>query len=174
MGMERCCGCAFTTGALANGEINNKLTAALAALAAVPFLCHDKLGWRKGMPSYPISDYNFRIAYEDLRASSTLIHVHEIDPAELTEARSIIGRQPMCQGWRESVATVSGTGWFKDPLNKMAAQHCLQKLEAYLKPGQDEKQKSKSLAASRAAVIALGKRLKACKGMPDVFRELTV
>lgn len=175
MKMERCCGCAFTKGAVANGEINNKLGAALAALAAVPFLCHDKLGWKKGVPSYPASDYDFRLAYENLRAAPDLVHIQGMEQADLQQDRDIIGRQPMCQGWRESVAAIAKTRWFNDPANKRAAHECLTRLELYLKPGQEEKQKSKRLADVRAAVVALGKHMKACGGeILDVFRELTV
>lgn len=132
----QCHGCALKPGAAANVELDNRMTAALAALGGIPFLCHDRIGWQsKGKrDGYPKGrEARIQRAHANLITAPRLIHnsaelascISDTNasglPAEMFAAdRKALGRRPMCQGWRNTVGDLAKQGWFKNkPLSKV-------------------------------------------------------
>lgn len=126
---QQCNGCALRPGGRANREILNRLTAAFSAIGGVPFFCHDKLGWteEREADGYPGGERRMKNHLSNLMTAPKLIHdcpelgraVSDATatgiPAEIFASdRAYVGRNPVCQGWREVVAQLKEAGWF-DP-----------------------------------------------------------
>jgi hypothetical protein len=129
---RRCSGCAFKKGAKANLEVTNRLTGMFAALGGIPFYCHDALGWYPDQPGYPQGARSIQMAADSLRSAPKLIHDSPdmvrvitdatptgVPPAMFDADRAIIGRTPMCQGWKRAVHKLSDKGWFADPSRRV-------------------------------------------------------
>lgn len=121
----QCSGCALRPGAAANIEADNRMAAALSALAANPFLCHHKLGWTPDTVGYPIDENAFKAAHANLLAAPKLIHdaawakecISDATDAGLPASmfaadRLVLGRTPNCAGWKAAVSDLARQGWF--------------------------------------------------------------
>lgn len=96
-------------------------------LAAVPFHCHERLGWTPDKDGYEFGGKYIQRAADTLMAAPGLIHnspdlancVSDCTATGLPSSifdgeREIIGRDPICRGWKKQVAHFAGQGWYKD------------------------------------------------------------
>lgn len=174
----QCHGCAFKPGATAHQESNNRLKGAIAAIGGIPFHCHEKLGWTPEKDGYPGGQGAIERACEDLRAAPKLIHdspdlaeafadctPNGLPPEIFADARKLLGKRPMCGGWRAAVADLARQGWFRDREHRTAlrrdANAALLLLESLV--GEKDAERRKSAIASigdhcRALVARLRER----------------
>lgn len=124
----RCSGCAMKKGAKANLEVDNRITALFSALGGIPFFCHEALGWTPDRKNYPGGNHAINNAANNLMTAPKLIHnCPELAsalsdctasgvPAHIFDGdREVIGRAPICDGWKRAVAKLAKRGWFADP-----------------------------------------------------------
>ncbi len=124
---EQCHGCAFKPGATAHQESNNRLKGAIAAIGGIPFHCHEKLGWTPDKNGYPFREGALTLATANLLAAPKLIHDSPdlaaalsdctrtgLPPSTFEDDRALIGKRPMCEGWKAGVAMLARQGWFRD------------------------------------------------------------
>jgi hypothetical protein len=124
---DQCHGCALKHGAKANQEAQNHLTAILSVVSGTPFHCHEKLGWTPDKDGYPNQQEQIYSAVNTLMAAPRLIH----DSPELAgahfglnpngvpsklfdEERAIIGKRPVCGGWKQQVKALADQGWYRN------------------------------------------------------------
>lgn len=81
---ERCKGCAFTEGSEANLEPDNHIKGIICLLTPMPFYCHDTFDYKTPQLS------------------------------ELTSVKDLPKSKGICQGWKESVAELAETGYYKE------------------------------------------------------------
>lgn len=81
---KRCDGCAFTKGSDANLEPDNFLKGIICQLTPMPFYCHETFDWKNP----------------------------ELD--SIQDIKDLPKSKRICQGWKESVAELAKTGYFKE------------------------------------------------------------
>lgn len=81
---KRCKGCAFTEGSEANKEPDNHIKGIICLLTPMPFYCHDSFNYKD--PKYDLAN-----SIKDLPKTKRI-----------------------CQGWKESVAELAATGYYKE------------------------------------------------------------
>lgn len=104
------------------------MTAALAALGGIPFLCHEELGWKGKRKGYPKRQQSIQAAHDNLLSAPKLIHnspelamcvsdatATGLPASMFAESRKILGPRPMCGGWRAAVGSLATQGWFASP-----------------------------------------------------------
>lgn len=163
-----CSGCALTIGAKANREVGNRITAIFAAFGGIPFYCHDALGWTPDQETYPASQSRVFNAFDNLIAAPKLIHDSPEVAALISdgtgtgvpadafdEDRALIGKVPICGGWKRAVKLLADEGWFRDPeLRKTYREMASQSMRFVdqLKEEKDPEKKKKLIHAIGAGI----------------------
>lgn len=164
----RCSGCALKIGAKANVEISNRTVAVLAAFGGIPFYCHEKMGWTPDQETYPASQTRVFNALDNLIAAPKLIHDSPDLGAAIADAtaaglpadtfdedRELIGKIPICGGWKRAVRKLNNQGWFQDrELRKVYRKTASEtiRLVDQLKVEKDPEQKQKIIHAIGAGI----------------------
>lgn len=179
----QCGGCALKPGGKANLEANNHLVAIFCAIGGVPFHCHEQLGWTHDVEDYPVAQRRIECAVENLMAAPALIHDSpDIPLSDLTatgipaeifaEDRALIGRTPICQGWRAAVADLAKQNWFSDRTRRKnirglvnEAIHLMKQFQA----ARGEDQRKELLAAMRVPTKKIAAELKRAKISTELF-----
>lgn len=178
----QCSGCALLPGAKANGEVDNNLTGMLCALGGIPFYCHEKMGWTPERESdgYPVAEPRLSAAIDALRSAPRLIHASPglvatisdatptgLPPHAFDDARALIGKAPVCGGWKAAVAELNKQGWFATNRRKVQRIMAIDGLAAL-----NEIKKSPRNPDTRAG-RKQAQRYKALRAVIDwFFREL--
>jgi hypothetical protein len=103
------------------------LTAILTVLSATPFHCHEKLGWGAGKEGYPVKQDRIFSAVNSLMSAPTMIHnspemaaalsnstATGVPPEVFDSERAIIGKRPVCSGWKQQVKALADQGWYRN------------------------------------------------------------
>lgn len=135
---RQCNGCALRPGTLANLEPENRIRGVFAVLGGVPFHCHEKLGWTHGVAGYPEGTTALKNAIVDLLSAPKLVHdspwasdclsdaTPQGFPLEMFDpARQVIGKYPVCAGWKAAVADLARQAWYKNPAYRPIATRAL-------------------------------------------------
>jgi len=135
MNCRQCSGCAFKSGAAANGEVTNRLRGAFAALGGYVFLCHESLGWKHGKTDYP---KGAREALDVIELSRVLRRCG-VSEAYLQEKRAALPDIRVCGGWRAAVARLAAAGWFRSPAVRYIRRYYARRAAAQVDQGESLK-----------------------------------
>jgi hypothetical protein len=118
---RRCEGCAFSEGARANEEPQNRFRGIFSALGGYAFFCHESLGWDRDRDGYPDGSGVTVLEILTLRHSLEKAGIATGNlTAKYNDARV---RMRPCGGWTEAVRRLKAAGWFDQPEVRRIRSH---------------------------------------------------